>query len=267
MKRKNYFFGKYYKFINNNHNFSFSVIDVNSNEGHSYQIIFKDKAYFVNDESQIKVNKDSLFFNVKQDDLTLTGEISFINLNPLKRKVMGPFSIIPFMECKHDIYSMYHDLKGKIYINNSEFSFDDGVGYIEGDKGTNFPKKYIWYNSTLPSTSLTFAIATIPLGFVKFIGILGFIKTNDKEYYLSTYNFAKLVKSDKDHITIKKHNYVLDIKISFKEGHNLKAPIKGDMSRYIKENVAVYSSYTLSYKNKIILSNEDPLSSYEWVFD
>ena len=49
----------------------------------------------------------------------------------------------------------------------------------------------------------TFALASIPLfGFIHFTGILCFIRTKEKEYYLCTYNGAKLKKVDEDEIII-----------------------------------------------------------------
>ena len=55
---------------------------------------------------------------------------------------MGPFTYIPGMECKHDIFSISF-LTGTLIINGKRVSFDHGYGYIEGDKGRNFPKKHL----------------------------------------------------------------------------------------------------------------------------
>lgn len=33
---------------------------------------------------------------------------------------------------------------GSITINNKNIAFDNGVGYIEKDWGSSFPKSYIW---------------------------------------------------------------------------------------------------------------------------
>ena len=46
----------------------------------------------------------------------------------------------------------------------------------------------------------------------------------------------------------------------------LKAPMKGDMTRYIKENINVATHYKLTYKDEIILEVDDPLSSLEYMY-
>ena len=180
---------------------------------------------------------------------------------------MGPFRHFP-MECVHEIYSMYHKVNGELSLNNDRtLSFTNALGYIEGDSGTNFPKNYIWYNSILEDVNVTLAIATIPLfGFIKFTGLLCFIKGKDFEYRFCTYNNGKIKKKDPSQIIIKKGKYRFILDIPFIGGHNLKAPHKGNMSRYIKENINIHTSYTLLYKDKILLDKDDPLSSLEYMY-
>lgn len=262
---KNKFFGKYYKFVANNN--SFAVIDAISNEGKSIQLITKEASYQINDLKQVKINNNEIIFDVSQDNLKFKGILILGKLNPLKHKVMGPFTYIPFMECKHQIYSMFHIINGHLEYNGQQLNFDNGIGYIEGDSGSNFPNKYIWYNSILPNRTITIAIASIPFGLFSFTGILCFIKTKDKEYYFCTWNNVKVRKIDKFHLELTKGKYTLSIDISDNSGYELKAPVKGQMNRYIKENVAVESRYKLTYKNNIIFDEVDKLSSCEWMWN
>lgn len=267
MKKKNFFYGKYFKFITKDQQFVFAMIIANSNEGKTIQIITKDGAHFIENICQVQlIDEHTFIFDINQSDLIIKGTINMGDFHPLKKKVMGPFSNIPFMECKHEIYSMFHTLNGQILCNKKEILFDEGFGYIEGDKGVNFPSQYIWYNSTIKDTAVTFAIANIPFGLFSFIGVLGFVKTKDKEYYLSTYNFVKIINKSQNNIILKKRNLKLEVNINFKEGLNLKAPVKGDMTRYIKENVALSSNYILTNKGQIILENKDDCSSFEWAW-
>ena len=69
------------------------------------------------------------------------------------------------------------------------------------------------------------------------------------------------------HISLKKGKYSLDIKVDEIGGHNLSAPVKGQMTRYIKENIAVPSKYTLFFGDEKILEEDDSLSSCEWMWD
>lgn len=263
--KKNRFFGKYYKFINKD-SFSFAIIVSRANEGDMLQVITPDRAYYIDDPKSVDIKGNHIAFDINQPDISMKGEISLGNLHPLKHKVMGPFTYIP-MECKHEIYSVHHDIKGNIELNGKCISFDGGIGYIEGDSGTNFPTKYAWYNSVNKDATVTLAIASIPLfGFIHFIGILCFIKTKEKEYSLCTYNGAKLKKIDDNEIIINKGKYSFALSFDNKEGHLLKAPMKGNMDRYIKENLSVPTSYKLTYKDKIILETDDSISSLEYMW-
>ena len=265
--KKNYFFGKYYKFISES-GFSFAIIIANSNEGHSIQLITNDNSYQIIDLESVKIINDNHFvFSIKQDDINLEGNLYLGTLNPLTKKVMGPFSYVPFMECRHDIYSMYHSVRGEIALNNNTIIFNDGIGYIEGDRGRNFPSKYIWYNSVTKDNTITIAIASIPIGFIKFTGVLCFIKNKDDEFYFCTWNRVKIKELNSGVIRLKKGKYELLVNISLNDGHKLKAPIKGSMVRYIKENIAIPSKYSLKYKDNVLLEIEDELSSCEWVMD
>lgn len=265
---KNKFSGKYYKFINNN-GFSFAIIIANSNEGKSVQLITKKSSYNINNINQVQIiNEHHFIFEIEQDNLLFKGNLLLKEFHPLKKKVMGPFSYIPFMECKHSIYSMYHDIEGVIQYNDIKYDFNNGYGYIEGDSGTNFPKKYIWYNSLLPNhKSITVAVANIPFLFFSFTGVLGFIKIDDKEYYLCTWNNVKIKKLTDNHLELKKGKYKLIIDTLNSSGHNLKAPVKGSMNRYIKENIAIESKYQFLYKDEVILDGTDLLASCEWMWD
>lgn len=264
---KNKFFGKYYKFISDN-GFTFALIVSTANEGDMLQLITPKGSYLIKGTKSVVIKDNDIDINIEQDDVSLIGKLSLGELNTLSKKVMGPFTYLP-MECRHEIYSMYHEVKGSVLFNHFErFDFNrKGLGYIEGDSGTNFPEKYIWYNSLLKNATVTLAIATIPLfGFIHFTGLLCFIKTKDHEYRFTTYNGGKIVSKSTDNIIIKKGDYILNINISFMDGHKLKAPVKGNMTRYIKENINIKTSYTLKYKDQIILDELDPLSSLEYMY-
>ena len=261
---KNHFFGKYYKFISDD-GYTFALIVSRANEGDMLQLVTPSKGYFIDDTKSVIISGNIVHIDIHQDDISLKGDLELGELHPINN-VMGPFSIFP-MECKHDIYSMYHTVKGILLLNGKELLFTNALGYIEGDKGVNFPTKYIWYNSVTKDVTVTLAIATIPLlGFINFTGLLCFIRHGDKTYRICTYNNGKIIKKSEEEIIIRKGKYKLILSISHIGGHDLKAPIKGDMNRYIKENINVHTSYKLMYKDEEILSIDDPLSSLEYMY-
>lgn len=262
---KNYFFGKYYKFVAND-GFSFALIDSYSDEGKLKQIITNNGGFALKNLESVEIlNEKEFKFSVNESNLKIEGTLFIEGLHPLKKNAMGPFKIFS-MQCSHDVYSMYHNVKGKLVVNGVEHNFDDGVGYIEGDKGRSFPEKYIWYNSVGKDYGVTVAVATIPFGLIHFTGILCFINYKGKEYRMCTYNFAKLVNHNKEDIIIKKGKYTIEIKLNTTGGHDLKAPEIGKMSRMIKENVSVPTSFVFKRKDQIILEAKDDYSSMEYMY-
>lgn len=79
--------------------------------------------------------------------------------------IMGPFGLIPFMECSHGLVSFTHELSGTLEIEGKAVSFDGGLGYIEKDWGAAFPSAYVWMQSNhfaRPRVCLSASIAIIP---------------------------------------------------------------------------------------------------------
>ena len=206
---KNYFFGKYYKFISSD-GYLFAIIDSYSDDGKEKQIITPDGAYPIKNPDAVKIDGKRVFLDVSHVDLTMNGTITMGEYSPLKSPAMGPFKLFS-MECAHDIYSMRHDLSGEITVNGRCHSFRNGYGYIEGDRGKSFPEKYFWYNSVGEDYGVTVAVATIPFGLIEFTGLLTFIHYKGKEYRLCTYNFAKAGELSEGGVTIKKGKYKLVI--------------------------------------------------------
>ena len=94
MKRRNYFHGKYYKFVSLN-GYSFAFIDAYSSEGHFVQIITPNKSFYDINPQVVTIDGHNFKFDVKIKGLTIKGVISIDKFRPLKRKVMGPFTYIP----------------------------------------------------------------------------------------------------------------------------------------------------------------------------
>ena len=262
--RKNRFFGIYYKHQSLDGHV-LAIIKSKSNEGEMVQIIDNDKSYILKDISSVTISFEGISFNVEQDDLSLVGHISYGTLLKPKKDIMSYYRYLP-IECKHNIYSMYHNLSGQISINNKVIDFNNGNGYIEGDQGRNFPNNYLWLNAIDNKSSITLAVATIPLGLFKILGITCLIEHMGHEYRFGTYNLARVKILERNHILIKKGKYILEVHIDDNNGHALKAPKKGDMVRTIHECPSVPIRYTLSYRGKTILDIKHDYASYEYVF-
>ena len=261
---KQSFFGKYYKFISDNKTV-FACIDSVANEGKMLQVITQGGSYLIDKEGTFSADETGATFAIFAEGLSIEGRLDFGPLHPLSTKVMGPFTYLP-MECRHEIYSMFHTLNGTLRINQKELSFTDSPGYIEGDSGKSFPKQYIWYNSVSRAASATMAIATIPFGPIGFTGILCFVRTPEKEYRLCTYNGAKTLAISKEKIVIKRGKAVFTLTIGKGDEHDLKAPVVGNMDRYIKESITIPTHFTLTIDGQNVAETDDPISSLEYMW-
>ena len=54
---------------------------------------------------------------IREQGLVVRGKINFGTLHPIKYDIMGPFSFVPFMQCRHSVWSMRHQVKGKVCLN------------------------------------------------------------------------------------------------------------------------------------------------------
>lgn len=272
-----YFKGYYFKCSENDK--SFAMIPALHHDGKrrnaSLQIITEDKVYIV-PYSNIKFKKGiiklgrNLFsekgmsLNVDYDGCKINGKVYFKKPEKLKYDIMGPFKYVPFLQCRHSVVSMMHSVKGEIIINDINYSFNNGVGYIEGDRGRSFPKEYIWTQCHFKNGSLMLAVADIPfLGF-SFKGIIGAVVIDGTEYRIATYLGAKISHAGNNAVIIRQGKYKLYAKLLEEKHQDLNAPVNGEMIRTIHESVSCRAYYKFSYKNRTLVEFESDNASFEY---
>lgn len=140
---------------------------------------------------------------------------------------MGPFRYVPFMQCRHSIYSMRHSIDGTLSINGTPYLFQNAIGYMEGVRGYSFPMNYAWTQCSFPDGALMLSIADIPIGGFHFTGVIGIELLHEKEYRLATYLGAKAVKITAGEILIRQGNLVLTVSPQNQSGYPLHAPVSG----------------------------------------
>lgn len=261
-KKKNYFFGKYYKFVNQL-GYSFALIDADTSKGKVMQLIDENESYIIKDSNQIRVHENEIEFMVNQKGLTIVGTLTLGTLHPLSKDVMGCLRYLK-LQCKHNIYSMYHKVGGRLIINGTLHSFLNGVGYIEGDEGCSFPKKYIWFNSVDYDYGVTLAVATIPLCKVfRFTGCFLTIKDEEHEYVFSSLNGLRIVNISKYLLILRKGSYVFKLYLDDSNGHKLYAPNKGEMKYFIHEAIKTMSGFELFHHGNLVFSRYEVQGSLE----
>lgn len=211
-------------------------------------------------------NQNGLQLKIRMPGLTVNGNLNFGTLSPLRYDIMGPFAVIPFLECRHSVWSMRHAVNGTLCINDQLFCFQNAKGYWEGDEGRSFPKKYAWTQCFLSEGSLMLSVAEIPMAGVRFTGVIGVILWHGKEYRLATYLGAKVVQLQKGKIRIVQGDMKLEVCLLERVKCSLKAPVVGNMKRTIKEGAACRASYRFCKNGSPVFCFETDKASFEYEY-
>lgn len=301
LQRKIYFEGWYYKNVTFDKNITVSIIpgiSLNREEQHAFIQIIENKnnkSYYVKfpitsfsfHEKNACVQIDDNYFypdyidlSIDTKEISLTGFLYYSELTPLPTtkfspSIMGPFAYLPKLECHHEIISMHHYIDGILTLNGEPIDFEDGIGYLEKDYGSSFPKSYTWFQSNhlvkedldYKKVCLFFSIAEVPLYFSSIKGFIASILINDREYRFATYNGSKVVKiNKKGHIIkyiFKKRNKKLIILIKEKHSLPLTSPNLGMMKDTVYESIDTDCQVTLYHKKQIIFQQKMTACGYE----
>jgi tocopherol cyclase len=186
---------------------------------------------------------------IENDNLIAAGHIDYDHIVKFPKSlfspgIMGWYSFVPFMECKHAIVSVNHKLTGKLKVNDDIVNFDGGKGYIEKDWGTSFPEAWLWIqgnNFNNRNTSFFFSVAKIPWRGKYFIGFIAFLYYDKKFFLFSTHNNSVITEinhaGESIRLTMKNHDSVLTVNCIKHTFGELRAPLSGIMSRRIKESI------------------------------
>lgn len=176
---------------------------------------------------------------------------------------MGWYSFIPFMECKHGIVSVNHNVSGILKIDNDIIDMNEGKGYIEKDWGSSFPESWIWiqsnnFNNT--DTAFTFSVARIPWLGKSFPGFISFLYFDKRFFLFSSYNRSSLqnIKYDGKTLsfTLMNNDSALKVTAVKNKSGELLAPVSGKMSRRIKESIDSFITISLYDRQNNLIYND-----------
>jgi hypothetical protein len=210
--------------------------------------------------------EDGLSLNLQTSTLTAQGQLHFDGLTLLRRDIMGPFRFVPRMECRHSVFSMDHLVNGRLRVNGEDYLFRNARGYIEGDQGRSFPKRYAWTQCCFDSGSLMLSVAEIPLWGIRFTGIISVVYLNGTEYRLATYSGAKAVKLQDGQITVRQGDLTLTAVLLEKHAFPLSAPVNGAMTRLIRENTSCRARYQFRKGAQTLLSLDTTRAAFEYEY-
>lgn len=222
--------------------------------------------FFVNiDKNTFGASGVNLY--LQNPNISVKGTLKFKNPSPIKYDIMGPFKYVPFMECRHSVYSMMHSVSGEIYVNEKRYGFRNDFGYIEGDCGHSFPKEYLWTQCRFEGGSLMLSVAQIPIGAFSFTGVIGIVLLHGKEYRIATYLGARAERIRGGEVVIRQGSMRLYARLIKKHSHPLLAPNKSAMNRIIHESAACRAEYRFEENGRTVLEFETRLSSFEYEYN
>ena len=238
-------------------------------DDHSWNITFPYSAYRQRkkgvESEENYFGQDGIRLNL-HEPVKVVGSLSFGPFTPLWYDIMGPFKYMPFMECRHSVFSMHHRVNGSLEVDGVAYQFYKGVGYMEGDRGTSFPKQYVWTQCTLPEGALMLSVADIPFCGISFTGVICAIHWLGREYRLATYLGARAVRIGDGEVVIRQGSRQLTVRRLEKKGHPLAAPTQGNMSRIIHETASCRVYYQLVDSGRTIFEYEVGNAAFEYEY-
>lgn len=276
-----FFYGWYLKCQSDTHTLAVipAVHQVGRKKTCSIQIITNQDAWTIDfDASDFRRFRKNIFIEknrfgesgirlvIQTPEVSVKGKLKFGPLLPLKYDIMGPFAFVPFMECRHSVWSMQHLVNGTVYINKQKYTFQNACGYWEGDSGHSFPKEYLWTQCIFHGGSLMLAVADIPIAGIHFTGIIGAVLWKGKEYRIATYLGARADLIGNRRIKIVQGNLELEAWLLEEAGRPLKAPKTGNMVRTIHESVASRACYRFQKRGITLFSFETDKASFEYEY-
>jgi len=289
LKKKNYFEGWYFKHVSKDLNNVYSFIpgiSLSDDDPHSFIQVINGitgkTCYITYPVNEFKWNKNRLYLEIgnsiftdsfidlkiENEDIKVSGRLEYKNIIKYPKTlispgIMGWYSFVPFMECKHGIVSVNHEISGVLNIDNGIIDMNEGRGYIEKDWGSSFPEAWIWIQSNNfknIDTSFTFSVAKIPWLGKYFPGFISFLYFDKRFYLFSSYNNSTLTGINYDGKTINftlKNNYsTLKVTAVKNRSGELMAPVSGKMSRRIKESIDSFVIISLYDKHNNLIYND-----------
>jgi tocopherol cyclase len=209
-----------------------------------------------------RFSSDGISLNLHSDEIDVRGELRFSEpapwpKTPFSPGIMGWYTWVPFMECRHGIVSMDHAIEGSLEINGSEVDFTGGRGYAEKDWGRSFPEAWVWFQSNhfkSPGTSLAASLAIIPWIRRPFLGFLVGLRHQDRLFRFTTYTGAKTtaLRIDGSSVLwfIRQKEWLLEMRVQGSESGWLTAPKTDGMVSRIPESLDSTVEISLSKRDR-----------------
>ncbi len=217
-----------------------------------------------------RLNASGFSVNLEGSGHSVRGALRFGPLARPDHDIMGPFRLFPFMECRHHLISMAHEVIGRLIVDGTEWNFNGALGYIEGDSGRSFPTRYLWTHCFPPPggpRSVMLSVAEIPYLGCRFSGVVGFILLDGRVLRLATYLGAKAQDIREGRVVVRQGGYTLTASFERSGATLLDAPVNGGMARSIGESLSGHARYQLEHIGHVIFDFISENASFEYEYD
>ena len=201
--------------------------------------------------------RDGIEIDLDNGANRVRGTLAFDGLVPWPIRLFSPgamgwYALVPTMECYHGVLSFDHGIRGSLEVDGEAIDYTGGRGYIEKDWGVSFPAAWIWLQTNHfdePGVSLFGSVAKIPWRGRFFIGFLFGLWYGGRLIRFTTYAGARVRRLDVDaeriELEVENRGYRLEIRADRREGVDLKAPVRGEMSGKVNETLRARVSAAL----------------------
>lgn len=174
--------------------------------------------------------------------------------------IMGWFSFVPGMQCYHGVVSFHHRLKGTLELGGVAHHFSGGIGYLEKDWGSSFPRAWIWLQGNhfadSSAQSLLVSIAHIPWMGHYFIGFLVALRWQGRLYRFATYTGAQMLaqlQANQLVVRFRNRQWQLEVLATPGPGAPLRSPSGGAMVGKVNESMQAQLVVRLYQRQKLVL--------------
>lgn len=201
--------------------------------------------------------------NLRTPELTLSGALQYGPVTRPPQDVMGPLRFVPFLQCRHSVFSLYHSVTGCVTVNGAQMAFDGAIGYMEGDRGHSFPRRYLWTQCSWEKNCIMLSVAEVPLLGMTMTGCIGLVRLEGKLYRLATYLGAKVAQVGENGGEIRQGRLHLKVTALDCRSQPLAAPQRGTMVRTIHESLTCTARYQLWSDGQPLLDWTSDRASFE----
>lgn len=197
------------------------------------------------------------------EGVSIRGDLSYGARTALPGDIMGPFRLLPGMECRHSLFSLSHSVEGELSIGGRTLTFRAGRGYIEGDRGRSFPRRYLWTQCSFQEDCVMVSVAEIPYCGLHFRGCVAAVLYRGEQYLFATYRGVRLRTVGEREVWITQGKLSLRATLERAAPTPLRAPVRGRMERIIQESAVCRARYRMEVGGQVLFDITSDQASFE----